>query len=512
MENCSNCPIGPGCHGLKHRRLCELKETREDYRLLLFQKAGLSPELPIDRDREPVVLSTKVKTTTPPPSNFRTAATGKVRIGLLSPNLNAGGAESVQLQLLKGLDQTKFHHVGMVVGDPMENTDASMTSMSSEFVPIQYGLDKIASLASQCDVLVSWMVEDMTKWMGGSQTPFVYIDHFPHTSALNSMAQKCLQGAATVVGVSSLCSPAWTSTSWASRYQVIPNAVDTSRLQITQTKAQMYQKWGIAPIQNLSGQSVLPPVAGSYCRVHVDRRPDAVVRAITSLPTNWHVVLVGEQNSVDELQYLNNMISQMPASMAARVHIMPEDSSSGNVLNAFDVVVSAASGVTESFGLTMAEALYLGRPVVATPFGLAAIHPEFVYPVVLDDTALTLATQIVAAKLGGCRSGAQNTIQATYSPTNFITSWTSLLISLTSKKMPSVTQLGRNFAKAVVNHAADGFRKTPQEIQDVRMATCRSCDFYDQPSGRCRHGNCGCWINRKVSWQSEKCPIGKWEQ
>ena len=39
---CLGCPVGGGCLGLQHPRMCELKE-REDYRQLLLQRAGLAP-------------------------------------------------------------------------------------------------------------------------------------------------------------------------------------------------------------------------------------------------------------------------------------------------------------------------------------------------------------------------------------------------------------------------------------------------------------------------------------
>ena len=321
---------------------------------------------------------------------------------------------------------------------------------------------------------------------------------------LDSTSQRCLQNAAALVGVSSLCSPAWEGNGWKNRYFTIPNSVDTSRLQITQSRDQMMAKWGL-PANAL--------VAGSYCRIHVDRRPDAVVRALPLLPDPWHAVLIGEQNSQDEMQYLTNLVSQMPVNVQSRVHIMAEDSSSCNVLNAFDVVVSAASGVTESFGLTMAESLYLNKPVVATPYGLAQMHPSYFYNVLLDDTPLNVATAILAAKLGGCKPGAQALVQQTYSPANFISAWTTLLTSLTTKKpaaIPSVLQMATNFGKAVVKHAANGFVNASEEIQAERISTCRACEYYDQPSGRCRHGKCGCWINRKSAWLSERCPIGKW--
>lgn len=503
MQYCDACPIGPACLGPHHRRYCGLVKTDESYRRYLFERAGLDPSKPVDLDREPVAISARRKTTVTPPSTFRSVPTGRVRVGFLSPNLNAGGAESVQLQLLKGLDQNVFQIVGMVVKDPIGVTDASMTSQTSAYVPIQYGLDKIAALASQCDVLISWMIEDMTKWMGNAPRPYIYIDHFPHSAALDATSQKCLGGAAAVVGVSSLCSPAWTGDSWKSRYFVIPNSVDTSRLQVTQSRAQMLQKWGL-PSNAL--------VAGSYCRVHVDRRPDAVIKALPLLPDPWHAVLVGESNNQDELQYLQNMISQMPSAIQQRIHILPEDSNAGNVLSAFDVVVSCPSGVTESFGLTAAEALSLGKPVVATPFGLAQMHPEFFYPVLLDDTPINVATAILAAKLGGCKAGGQDFIRATYSPSNFVKAWSALLNGLTMKAMPAVPQLAGNFAKAVASHVADGFRKAPAEIREARMKTCRACPLLEPVQERCSHPDCGCWCSRKTAWLGQVCPMGKWEE
>ena len=442
-----------------------------------------------------------------PHGTFLTATTSKIRLGFLSPNLNSGGAESVQLQLLKGLDQTKFQFVGMVCGDPMSATDATMTAATSAYIPIQYGLATIATLAANCDVVISWMIEDMHQWMGGATTPFIYIDHFPHSAPLNSIAQYCLQGAAAVVGVSSLCSPAWTGPTWASKYSAIPNAVDTTRLAITQTANQMKASWGIKP----NALGVYPPVAGSYCRVHADRRPDAVIRAVTALPSVWHVVVIGEQNNVSELTYLNNLIAGLTADQQSRVHLLPENPSSGNVLSTFNVVVSAASGITESFGLTMAEALSLGRPVVATPFGMAQMYPSMFYPVQLDDTAPNLATAIQAAYAGGVKIGAQTLVQQTFSQANFVNAWTTLIQSVATKKVSSMPGLGTmaaSFAKSVISHAAHGFPLATPEVQAERKRICQACPRYLAESDRC--SLCGCYLSAKRTMGAERCPEGKW--
>jgi hypothetical protein len=74
--------------------------------------------------------------------------------------------------------------------------------------------------------------------------------------------------------------------------------------------------------------------------------------------------------------------------------------------------------------------------------------------------------------------------------------------------MSEVFNLASNFGKAVINHAKDGFKKTDDKIFNQRIEICKSCEFYNSASNRCNR--CGCFLDIKAAWNSEKCPIGKW--
>ena len=76
--------------------------------------------------------------------------------------------------------------------------------------------------------------------------------------------------------------------------------------------------------------------------------------------------------------------------------------------------------------------------------------------------------------------------------------------------MPSTPRLIKNFTKAVVKHAKDGFNKVTVEEYNRRLQICGKCELREE--NRCSHVKCGCFLKRKAWWASEKCPIGKWEE
>ncbi len=67
----------------------------------------------------------------------------------------------------------------------------------------------------------------------------------------------------------------------------------------------------------------------------------------------------------------------------------------------------------------------------------------------------------------------------------------------------------KRFAKAVVKHAANGFKQTDPEVLEIRKAECAKCEHNNGKT--CN--KCGCqivgWPN-KLAWATEKCPVGKW--
>jgi hypothetical protein len=67
-----------------------------------------------------------------------------------------------------------------------------------------------------------------------------------------------------------------------------------------------------------------------------------------------------------------------------------------------------------------------------------------------------------------------------------------------------------NFSRAAVKHAWHGLPQTPTPEQERRLALCLACDKLDAESGACTHPQCGCRVATKVTWEMEKCPLGKW--
>jgi hypothetical protein len=65
-----------------------------------------------------------------------------------------------------------------------------------------------------------------------------------------------------------------------------------------------------------------------------------------------------------------------------------------------------------------------------------------------------------------------------------------------------------NLTGSVIDHAMDRFRQVPSGIFQERMDVCRQCEFAQE--GKCLQ--CGCLLNIKLSWASERCPIDKWAE
>ena len=62
-----------------------------------------------------------------------------------------------------------------------------------------------------------------------------------------------------------------------------------------------------------------------------------------------------------------------------------------------------------------------------------------------------------------------------------------------------------NFTKALAKHAKDGMRLVPDEVYNERIELCVMCP--ERAMDIC--GLCGCSIEKKASWASEKCPLDK---
>lgn len=65
-----------------------------------------------------------------------------------------------------------------------------------------------------------------------------------------------------------------------------------------------------------------------------------------------------------------------------------------------------------------------------------------------------------------------------------------------------------NFAIALFFHVIDGFKKSSIDLKMKRMETCLKCPHSLNKWFEC--DICGCPIEDKTSWKSEKCPQNRW--
>jgi hypothetical protein len=75
-----------------------------------------------------------------------------------------------------------------------------------------------------------------------------------------------------------------------------------------------------------------------------------------------------------------------------------------------------------------------------------------------------------------------------------------------NKRPPSLLTQGWNFATAVTKYVKSGMQNTSEEDFAERMKICEGCEW--RSGSRCM--KCGCFIDKKASWASSDCPIGKW--
>lgn len=78
---------------------------------------------------------------------------------------------------------------------------------------------------------------------------------------------------------------------------------------------------------------------------------------------------------------------------------------------------------------------------------------------------------------------------------------------------PSLPEQAKNLAKfsfEVVRAALNNETSllVSDEVKQQRLETCRACEYYDEKQVRCRH--CGCFLEHKVQFAIDSCPLDKW--
>jgi glycosyltransferase involved in cell wall biosynthesis len=294
------------------------------------------------------------------------------------------------------------------------------------------------ALARACDVLIGWDLGGLPAELKrlNPRLKVVLVSHATPDSEWGLRAMSRLDGVDAVVAVSELAIGAGDPGT-----RVIWNAVDVDRLEVRRSRAEMRARWGIP-------EGAL--VAGQLGRLSTEKGPRALAAAIGHLPGPWHAVVVGEGPERPD--------------PAPRLHLAGGDPAAGDVLNALDALVVASD--YESFGLTIAEGLWMGVPVISTRSGLAKLEPGLVREIPVGVDGPTLARAILEAHASGPMPGSREFARERCSPDRFGREWTAQILELA----PPPTRT-----------------PTPGLDRQLRLAALRrECPSGSKPSG------CGC--------------------
>lgn len=306
---------------------------------------------------------------------------GRLRVGLWAPVLYEAGAESWMLTLARSLvDRVSWRGLA-VAGWGDAAASPRMASRFGPYMPVGWGRDACRALAAECDVIVSWAIPDVPELLARlpSTPKVVNVCHSPLGSEWGVNSYRDPAGIDAYVAVSELAlGPICESRRGEAR--VIWNAVDEPRMKWTRGWAEMRESWGVPPGAK---------VAGYYGRLSPEKDPLAMARMVASLPDRWHAVIVGEGPQ-------RAAVGSLAASLGVsdRIHVAGPDHEAGDVLHAFDCLVVPSE--YESFGLTLAEGLWMGLPVVSTPVGLAKLVSGLTREVPIHPDGPTLASAVLA--------------------------------------------------------------------------------------------------------------------
>lgn len=141
------------------------------------------------------------------------------------------------------------------------------------------------------------------------------------------------------------------------RVRVIQNALDLESFQkelLSADAAGTKRSFGIPPHA---------PVVGSVSRLVADKGHDVLIRAVKRLESSHpdlHVIVLGEGRERPRLEALVRELG-----LSTRVHWAGATKDVASALVAFDIFAHPAT-YREGFGLSMAEAMVAGKPVLAT--------------------------------------------------------------------------------------------------------------------------------------------------
>lgn len=288
-----------------------------------------------------------------PPAPVWPVPDGRLRVGFLGPcYLSHGGTESWHQLLMPRLIASGR---AQVVGYAVETADGDPARLGA---PLGVGAAAARSLAASVAVLVVWGLVDLgVRLPSGPAARRPRVVLVNHTTLQMDWGRRVLESASPfadlVVGVSGAATAGLPAGAAVRPRRVIWNAVDPERTRPTRPREQVRAEWGVRPDE----VAVL-----SLSRLSTEKRVPLLAEAIERLGPPYRLVVAGDGPERSRLEG------------RPRVVLLGRRDDVGDVLAAADLV--AAASEFEGFGLSIAEAMAAGRPVVSTPTGVLIDRPE----------------------------------------------------------------------------------------------------------------------------------------
>lgn len=329
----------------------------------------LAARVGLDKDPAPGIPA-------PPKVRFKRAPAGKVGIGLVQPGIWSGGAERYHLDLFRALDPAKYHVTGIATTGPCPDSPLRAEYMAAG--PVGEDGDAPRRLAQASDLILTWGMGRILERIpvGVHRAKLVSISHGQCNFTGNAVAGAIEAGATVCCIVSEDCRKTIPA-SFAGSVRVAMPAIDPKRLEPRLTRDEQRKFWGIP-----DGYRVALHVA----RPSPEKRCHLGYRA---LPEGWAYVLIGTGPDLEMTRKDAARTANGPAVFPGHVDDV------GSALAAADVCLLPSE--REGCSIAGLEAHAATVPLIATPVGLYAEHPEFVRLVPRDCTPADVARAILDA-------------------------------------------------------------------------------------------------------------------
>ncbi len=270
------------------------------------------------------------------------------------------------------------------------------------------GMQAARALAESVDVLVAWGIGSQLGEILPANRPRVI--SVSHCDGRSDWTRQMMAGQARWTDHAVFLCPSGRNTCPAGIPATqIANAPDPERVKSSRTRQAAREHFGVRDSDKL---------LVSFSRLSPEKGLAALVQAMDVLPREYRLIIAGSSYgwSSDHAACLRELAGD-------RVHFVGNIDPPGDMLVAADAVVSASE--YEGYGLSMAESMLAGVPVISTPVGLLEESPESAAIVPHRSTPCQWADAIAAdfADPAGQKARAKQARQGVNTVQRFVDAW-----------------------------------------------------------------------------------------